>query len=95
MVALLVICNLLLSGLNAYCVWKLWQWRGGIARFGRRLELWERWCRRCLPMMPLTLAERRLEVLLWRDRYQQLQKRWSQGQEVLLLATLLLRVRRR
>ena len=95
MVAFLIICNLLLSGLNVYCVWKLWRWRSGIARFSRRLERWERWCHRCLPLVPLALAERRLEALRWRDRYQRFQQRWRQGQQVLLLASLFIRARRR
>lgn len=95
MVALLIVFNLLLSAFNAYCVLRLWRWRGDIAKLGRRLESWERWYRRCLPLVPLAAAERRLQVVLWRDRYQRWQERWQQGRQIFLLASLLLQVRGR
>ncbi len=94
-VVFLIACNLLLSGFNFCLARKLWRQRSDLAAFNNKLVLWERYSRRYFAEMPLLLAQKRLETLHWRDRYQNLQKGWQNSRQVLPIVSLLLRAYRR
>jgi len=94
MVIFVVICNLILTGVNLWLVWWLWRVRQTLKRTTRIFNRLERRARRILGITPLALTLGQVGTHLVRLKYRQLQRLWQQLRQVLLLLGMLRLLRR-
>jgi hypothetical protein len=74
---------------NCYLAWKLWQWRGAIAIFARTLQQLERQCNLLFHPLPTTLNLKQGNLRDLRLSYQTLTLQLLRLQQILFLISFL------
>ena len=85
MLTFVVICNLLITLLNFFLAWQIWQWRQKLALVAQTLNRFERSTHRILSVTPEVLDTGEKATSNLRERYQRLELQLERLAQVIRL----------
>ena len=85
MLTVVLILNLLISGLCWYGVWRVWQWRRFLAQVTQALTVAERNTDRVLQAAPAAFLQGQINSYQLRNQYQQALLQFQRGKRILAL----------